>query len=252
MSNEKTKNDKGWVLVTGGSRGIGKGLVEHLCRRGYDVAFTYQSSESAARTLEATLREQGLRCEAVRCDGSNHDQVKECSEELIGRKGSPYGLINNMGITRDATLLNLEPEQWRSVLDTNLDSAFYFVRNLARAMLSKKDGVILQMSSVTGLKGLAGQTHYAASKAGMIGFTRSLALELARFGIRVNAVAPGFIETEMLEQLPEAKRESLARMIPLRRVGTVADVAGLVEFLLSPQATYITGQTLVVDGGLLA
>jgi len=241
-----------WVLVTGGSRGIGKGIVEHLCRRGHDVAFTYKASAEAAHDLATGLFAAGLRCEAVECDGTDESSVRREVAKLVSRKGPPQALINNMGLCRDVTLPNMEESQWRTVIDTNLGSMFRFTHEVIRGMIERRDGVVLQISSVTGMKGVAGQCHYAASKAGMMGFTRSLALEVARFNIRVNAVAPGFIDTDMLGQIPEARRESLSRLVPLRRVGQVSDVTGLIEFLLSEQAGYITGQTLVVDGGLLA
>ena len=239
-----------WVLVTGGSRGIGRGVVEHLCGAGLPVVFTYKSSVAAARELELRMREVDRPCFGVHCDGSDGADVERAMSDLIGRLGAPYALVNNMGITRDALLVSMRPDEWSSVLETNLSSAFYFARRVCSEMITRRSGVILQMSSVSGLKGVPGQTNYAATKAGMIGFTRSLALELGRFGIRVNAIAPGYIQTEMLDELAPAPLKAINKQIPIRRLGTIADVANLVEFLISDKASYITGQTIVVDGGL--
>jgi 3-oxoacyl-[acyl-carrier protein] reductase len=146
----------------------------------------------------------------------------------------------------------MEVAQWKSIISTNLDSVYHFSKQVAKAMISQQNGVIIQISSVSALHGISGQTHYATSKAGMIGFTRALAVEMSRFNVRVNAIAPGYIETELLEQLPQMRRDTLARSVPLRRIGTVADLSGWVELLLSDLGSYMTGQTLVVDGGLMA
>lgn len=247
-----SNNKLRWVLVTGGSRGIGKGLVEHLCRSGYDVVFTYKNSPTQAEAIVDSLSNAGLVCQAVLCDGSDASQVSHIVSELIKKKGPPYGLVNNMGICQDVTLVNMEVAQWKSIISTNLDSVYHFSKQVAKAMISQQNGVIIQISSVSALHGISGQTHYATSKAGMIGFTRALAVEMSRFNVRVNAIAPGYIETELLEQLPQMRRDTLARSVPLRRIGTVADLSGWVELLLSDLGSYMTGQTLVVDGGLMA
>lgn len=250
MNSKDLPQDAPWVLVTGGARGIGRSTVEYLCHRGYEVVFTYSTSQEQAAALSESQTRVGLRCTAVKCDGRNKAHVKEAVAGLLAQKGAPYALINNMGICRDATILRMNDDEWESVIETNLGSAFSFTQQVARSMIARRDGVIIQISSVAGIKGVVGQTNYSASKAGLIGFTRSLALELARFNIRVNAIAPGFIDTDMLSQLSSDRRSSLASSIPLRRIGSVADVTGLVDFLLSDKASYIIGQTLVVDGGL--
>jgi len=239
-----------WVLVTGGSRGIGRGIVERLCRSGSPVVFTYKSSSGVAEGLESTMREFGHPCQAVRCDGSVSAEVEEVVGGLVSRIGTPRALVNNMGITRDALLMSASPEDWNAVLNTNLSSCFHFSRSVIAGMSTRRSGVILQIGSVSGLKGIAGQTAYAATKAGMGGFTRALANEVARFNVRVNVVAPGFIRTEMLDGIPAAELKGIEKQVPLRRVGTVEEVAHLVEFLISDNASYITGQTIVIDGGL--
>lgn len=241
-----------WVLVTGGSRGIGKGIVEHLCRAGYPVVFTYKASAAAAEELEAAMREAGHTCQAVRCDGAVLAEVDTVVSDLVNRIGVPCALVNNMGITRDALLVNANAEDWLEVLHTNLTSSFYFARSVGAGMMARRSGVILQMGSVSGQKGIAGQTAYAATKAGMSGMTRALALEVGRFNVRVNVIAPGFIRTEMLNNKPSTELKSIEKQIPLRRLGNVEDVAQLVEFLISDNASYITGQTIVIDGGLSA
>lgn len=239
-----------WVLVTGGSRGIGKGLVEHLSASGRPVVFTYQSSAEAAHALAEGLSAQGRVCKAVRCDGSDPKAVNAVATGLVAELGAPYALINNAGITRDGLIGASTAEQWAEVINTNLSAAWYFCKELAPAMMARGGGAIVQITSVSGLRGIAGQTNYAASKAGLIGLTQTLAVELARFNVRVNAVAPGFIETDMLKTLPAPQMAGIKKQVPLRRLGQVAEVASLVEYLLSESAAYITGQTIVVDGGL--
>lgn len=247
-----TSSTSAWVLVTGGSRGIGKGLVRALATQGYTVAFTYQSSAEAAGLLEQEVAAAGGQAHGIQCDGRDAAAVEQACERLIERFGEPYGLINNMGITGDQLMFNLDVERYRDVVATNLDSAIYFSRFMSSAMVSARRGRIIQMSSVTGLRGNKGQVGYAATKAAMIGITRTLAVELARFRITVNAIAPGFIATEMVEQIDPAIRRSITADIPLKRLGEVTEVAALANFLLSSSAGYLTGQTFVIDGGLTA
>lgn len=241
-----------WVLITGGSRGIGSGMVKALAAEGYRVAFTYHASEDPARQLENEVAAAGGTAHGIQCDGRDPDAVERTCSELIERLGEPYGLINNMGITGDQLMFNLDVERYRDVVATNLDSAIYFSRFMSSAMVSARRGRIIQMSSVTGLRGNKGQVGYAATKAAMIGITRTLAVELARFRITVNAIAPGFIATEMVEQIDPAIRRSITADIPLKRLGEVTEVAALANFLLSSSAGYLTGQTFVIDGGLTA
>lgn len=250
--NMKSPDRKLWVMITGGTRGIGKGLVEAFCAAGYDVVFTYQSSRASAEALEQAMREKGFVAQAYCCDGADQIAMQDLARDLITTRGAPYALVNNMGITRDTVLMRMSGEQWNEVINTNLNSAFYATRAFIDAMLNEGDGVVLQMSSVSGFKGNIGQSNYAASKAAMIGMTRALALELGRFNIRVNAIAPGYIATEMVSEIPEKKLKSILDTIPLRRMGSVEEVANLATFLANPQSAYITGQTFVIDGGLSA
>ncbi|MBK5416190.1 3-oxoacyl-ACP reductase FabG [Pseudomonas sp. TH31] len=239
-----------WVLVTGGSRGIGRSLVSALAKEGYHVVFTYQSSADAATELEREVSAAGGDAHGCACDGRDYDSVERVCAQLIADLGEPYALINNMGITGDQLLFNFDVGRYRDVMATNLDSAVYFSKCLAPAMASERCGKILHMSSVSGLKGNKGQLSYSASKAAMIGITKTMALELARFKITVNAIAPGFIATEMVEQIADPIRKSITDHIPLKRFGEVHEVAALASFLLSANADYITGQTFVIDGGL--
>lgn len=241
-----------WVLVTGGSRGIGRGITLALANEGYDVFFTYRSSHDEAAALAASQGAGKSEIKGIVCDGTDAEAIAHTVAGLIEARGAPYALINNMGITRDTALHHMTNSQWIDVRQSNLDPVFYFTRAVVPAMIEKGDGVILQMSSVTGLKGNRGQTNYAATKAGMIGFTQSLAVELGRFNLRANAIAPGFIATDMVETMSDSQRRELTRQIPLKRLGSVDDVSRLVVFLLSENASYITGQTIVVDGGMTA
>ena len=243
---------KQWVLVTGGTRGIGRGIVEALCAQGYAVTFTYRQSEAAAQALVETLAQAGGQVEAVRCDGTDAAEVERVAAGLLATRGAPYAIVNNAGVTRDAMMMRMTHDEWFDVINNNLNAAFLITRPFLSPMAERGDGVILHMSSVAGGKGNAGQTNYSATKAALMGVTRSLALEMGRFNVRVNAIAPGYIATEMLEQIPDAQRRTITQRIPLRRLGQVREVAGLTVFMLSELGAYITGQTFVIDGGLTA
>ncbi len=241
-----------WVLVTGGTRGIGKGLVEAFCRDNYDVIFTYQNSRDIAEQLEKSIGNANGVAIGYCCDGADEDAISLFGREILSQRGAPYAIVNNVGITRDAVLMRMSTEQWLNVINVNLNSAYFSIRVFIDSMLEQGEGVILQMSSVSGLKGNLGQTNYSASKSALIGMTRSLAIELGRFNIRVNAIAPGYIDTEMLADIPEKKAKAIKDTIPLRRLGTVKEVASLAVYLASQDSAYITGQTFVIDGGLTA
>ncbi|NDK99003.1 MULTISPECIES: 3-oxoacyl-ACP reductase FabG [Photorhabdus] len=241
-----------WVFISGGSRGIGKGIVKMLAAQNYHVVFTYKSSTNEAQTLCQEIEQQGYRCEGYQCDVSNAEEVKTLSTELISRYGSPYAIINNAGITQDALLINMKEEEWHNVISTNLSSVYLVNHAFLPEMITAGEGCIIHISSVTAFKANSGQVNYAATKAAMIGITRSLAVEVGRFNVRVNTVAPGLIDTEMLDHIPASHRKKLLSTIPLGRLGSVEDIALAINFLLSPGGRYITGQTFVIDGGMTA
>lgn len=247
---DAVNNTNRWALVTGGARGIGQGLVREFAFAGYEVVFTYKSSVDSAHELESSMAAQGLRVSGHACDSTDEDAVQAFADRVLAERGAPHAIVNNAGITRDALMMRMSAEDWRAVIDTNLNSAFFITRAFTPSMIENGAGVVLQISSVAAFKGIAGQTNYCATKAALAAMTRSLALELGRFNLRVNAIAPGYIATDMFEKIPEAQRKSIRNSIPLRRIGTVEDVSSLALFLLGPTASYITGQTFVVDGGL--
>jgi 3-oxoacyl-[acyl-carrier protein] reductase len=238
------------ALVTGGSRGIGAAVCAELGAAGAEVAVNYARSAEAAEEVCAAVRAAGGTAHAVAGDVS----TPEGATGLVGEVESGIGpiaiLVCNAGITRDNLIMKLADDDWRSVIDTNLGGAFFTCRAVARPMLKRRAGVIVTMSSVVGVHGNAGQTNYAASKAGLIGLTKSLAKELGGRGIRVNAVAPGYITTELTDVLPEPAREAIRAQTPLGRLGDPGDVARAVRFLVSDAAAFVTGDVLAVDGGL--
>lgn len=238
------------ALVTGASRGIGRAVAKKLARLGAMVLVNYNGSRECAIRVVEEIREDGGRGEAVCCDVSDYAACGRMAEEIIGRYAHVDILVNNAGITRDNLILRMSEEEYDMVLDTNLKGAFNTIRHLSRYFLKQRGGNIINISSVSGVTGNAGQANYSASKAGLIGLTKSVARELAGKGVRVNAVAPGFIDTEMTGALPEKTREAAVASIPAGRMGTVEDVAGLVAFLAGKGADYITGQVICVDGGM--
>ena len=239
------------VLITGASRGIGKAIAEECVRQGATVAFTYLSSEEKARALEAELTANGGKAKGFRSDASNFDQAQQLVDDVVAEFGTADVLVNNAGITRDTLLMRMTEEQWDEVINTNLKSAFNLTKAVQKPMLKARSGSIINMSSVVGVKGNAGQANYAASKAGLIGFTKSIAAELGSRNIRCNAIAPGFIETEMTDALNPEVVQGWRNGIPLKRGGQPIDVANATVFLASDMSAYITGQTLHVCGGML-
>jgi 3-oxoacyl-[acyl-carrier protein] reductase len=244
------KLDGKTALVTGGSRGIGKAIVTRLAHDGAKVAFVYQSNAEAANALVAELTAAGCTVEAHACDVKSKAAVDELVTKLVESWGRLDILVNNAGIVRDTLLAMMTEEQWREVLQTNLDSVFNFCQAVTRPMMSQRSGRIVNMSSVAANHGNKGQTNYAASKGGIEGFTRCLATELASRGVTVNAIAPGFIETDMTVAVRNAFEAEIKKKIPVRRLGQGTDIAGAVAFLVSDDASYMTGQVLTVDGGL--
>lgn len=234
------------ALVTGGSRGIGCAIVEAFHAAGYRVAFTYSSNEAAAHALVERL---GPEVAAFQADVRDFERAKETIALTVAKFGPLSALINNAGITRDSSLMKMDPASWRDVIDTNLTGTFNYSRN-AVAGIVRTGGSIVNIASVSGVLGMAGQTNYSASKAGVIGFTKALAKEVARFGVRVNAVAAGFVETDMTAAIDENTRKKLYAQIPLGKPGTACDVARLVLYLASDEAAYVTGQVWNIDGGL--
>jgi 3-oxoacyl-[acyl-carrier protein] reductase len=239
------------VLITGASRGIGKAIAEECVNQGATVAFTYLSSEEKARALEAELTANGGKAKGFRSDASKFDDAQKLVDDVVSEFGTIDVLVNNAGITRDNLLMRMTEEMWDEVINTNLKSAFNLTKAVQRPMLKARKGSIINMSSVVGVKGNAGQSNYAASKAGLIGFTKSIAAELGSRNIRCNAIAPGFIETEMTEALSEEIRKQWTDGIALKRGGSPEEVANAVLFLASNMSSYISGQTLNVCGGMV-
>jgi 3-oxoacyl-[acyl-carrier protein] reductase len=241
---------KGTVIVTGASRGIGRGIAVELAAAGYDLALVARSAEPLAE-LAAEL-DGPVQVMACPGDIGDFDQVEAITKRVHERFGAIHGLVNNAGITRDGLIMRMSPEAFREPVEVNLGGTFSFTRAVTPFMMRQRSGRIVNITSVIGITGNAGQANYAASKAGIIALTKSVAKELGGRGVTCNAVAPGFITTDMTADLPEKVRTDMLGRIPLKRFGEVEDVARVVKFLLSSDAAYITGQTLVVDGGMIA
>jgi 3-oxoacyl-[acyl-carrier protein] reductase len=237
------------ALITGGSRGIGRAMVEEFTSAGYAVAFTYAASTVAAEALAAQVGKKGGTVLSFHADVRDFTRAQKVVEETRSALGPIDVLVNNAGIRRDRALANMDPEVWREVIDTNLSGTFHYARACIGEMI-RSGGVILNVTSVSGATGMAGQTNYSASKAGIIGFTRSLAKEVARFGVRVNAIAPGYIDTDMTASIEEPARKKLYAQVPMGRAGQPRDVARLALYLAGDDASYITGQVFTMDGGL--
>ncbi|HET6655417.1 MAG TPA: 3-oxoacyl-ACP reductase FabG [Gammaproteobacteria bacterium] len=238
------------VLITGATRGIGKAIATALGEAGATVIGTATSAAGAER-ISAALAEKSINGRGMVLDVTDSDAISEVVKTITAEFGAVTILVNNAGITRDNLLLRMKPEEWADVLDTNLGAIYRLSRACLRGMMKARHGRIVNIASVVGVSGNPGQANYSAAKAGMLGFTKSLAREVASRDITVNAVAPGFIDTEMTQALTEAQREPMLAQVPLNRLGAPEDVAAAVLFLVSPQAGYITGETLHVNGGML-
>lgn len=239
------------AIITGASRGIGKAIAQKFVEQGATVAFTYVSSDEKAKALEQELTANGGVAKGFKSNAGDFEAAQQLVDDVVATYGKVDVLVNNAGITRDTLLMRMTEEQWGEVINTNLKSAFNLTKAVIRPMLKAKAGSIINMSSVVGVSGNAGQANYAASKAGMIGFSKSVAQELGSRNIRCNAIAPGFIETEMTEVLDPKVVEEWRASIPLKRGGTPEDVANATVFLASEMSAYVTGQTLHVCGGML-
>ncbi|SFT03688.1 3-oxoacyl-[acyl-carrier-protein] reductase [Zhouia amylolytica] len=239
------------VIITGASRGIGKGIAEVFAAQGANIAFTYNSSTEAANALENELSAKGVKVKGYKSNAADYEQAQQLAEAVVKEFGSIDVLINNAGITKDNLLMRITEEDFDKVIEVNLKSVFNMTKAVQRTMLKQRKGSIINMSSVVGVKGNAGQTNYAASKAGILGFTKSVALELGSRNIRCNAIAPGFIETEMTAKLDDQVVQGWRDAIPLKRGGSPEDVANACLFLASDLSAYVTGQVLNVDGGML-
>ena len=238
------------ALVTGAGRGIGRAIAESLADKGHHVICVSRSGDSCG-AVAAAIRENGGSAEASAVDVADREAVAAAAERFLEAHGTVDILVNNAGITRDNLLFRMSDEDWDAVLATNLGGCFFWTKHLARPMTRKRWGRVINIASVIGLSGNAGQANYAAAKAGMIGMTKSLAKEFAPRGVTVNAVAPGFIETDMTSGMNEKQQEAILGMIPLKRMGTAPDVAHTAAFLASAEAGYITGQVFTVDGGMV-
>ena len=239
------------AIITGGSRGIGKGIAEVFAAHGANVAFTYSSSVASAQELEKHLETLGVKAKGYQSNAANFDEAQKLVEDVLADFGAVDILINNAGITKDNLLMRMSEADFDKVIDVNLKSVFNMTKAIQKTFLKQRSGSIINMSSVVGVKGNAGQANYAASKAGVIGFTKSVALELGSRNIRCNAIAPGFIETEMTANLNEDTVAGWRQSIPLKRGGTTEDVANACLFFASDMSAYVTGQVMNVDGGML-
>lgn len=244
-------SDKKTALVTGAGRGIGRCIAVELAKKGFNVIVNYNGSEDRAKGVVEEITAGGGSAKACKCNVASFKDTQEMINSIIKEHGSLDVLVNNAGITRDGLLMKMSEEDYDQVLSINLKGAFNCIKHVSRQMLKQRSGRIINISSVVGVSGNAGQANYAASKAGIIGLTKSAAKELGSRGITVNAIAPGFIDTEMTEVLAEDVKKEMLNSIPLKRAGTAEDVANLAAFLASDEAAYITGQIIHVDGGMV-
>lgn len=239
------------ALITGATRGIGKAIAIRLANAGFDIALNYRKENDDLTNTKSEIEKAGVDCLPVQGDISSFEDCERIAKEIFDKFGKIDVLVNNAGITKDMLLMRMKPEDFLSVVDVNLIGTFNMTRNVVPYMVKARSGKIVNISSVVGIEGNAGQTNYSASKAGIIGFTKSLARELGSRNILVNAVAPGFIETDMTAILSDSVRDEIAKKISLRRMGSAEDVAGVVEFLCGEASSYVTGTVIPVTGGLI-
>lgn len=244
-------SDRKVAFITGATRGIGKEIALELAKNNFDVALNYRKETEDMKDLKIEIEKRGVKCFYTQGDISNFEDCEKMTEEIIKEFGKIDILVNNAGITKDGLIMRMKKEDFDSVIDVNLTGTFNVTRNVITYMIKQKSGRIINISSVVGVAGNAGQTNYSASKAGIIGFTKSLAKEVASRNILVNAVAPGFIDTDMTNVLSDAVKEGIYAQIPLKRMGTPNEVAKVVKFLSSDDSSYITGQVINIDGGML-
>ncbi len=239
------------ALITGATRGIGREIALELAANGFDIAVNYRSEKDIPEDLKKEIESHNVRCEFVQADVSNFEQCESMVKDAIDKFGRIDVLVNNAGITRDGLIMRMKKEDFEAVIDVNLVGTFNATRNVIPYMIKQRSGRIISLSSVVGVAGNAGQTNYSASKAGVIGFTKSLAKEVASRNILVNAVAPGFIDTDMTKVLSDSVKEGINAQIPLRRMGSPREVAKVVKFLASEDSSYVTGQVINIDGGMV-
>lgn len=238
------------ALVTGGSRGIGKAIACKLAQQGAHIALLYAGNTAAAQETAHSIEAEGVKCLSIKCNVADAQQVDAAIGQITAELGAPYILINNAGITIDKLAVQMDASDFEQVIQTNLTGAFNLISKTYRGFLRQKEGRIINIASVAGIMGNAGQANYSAAKAGLIGLTKSIAKELAPRGVTCNAVAPGLVDTDMTQAMNEPERTALLDAVPLKRMGTAAEIAELVAFLASPQAGYITGTVIAIDGGL--
>ena len=248
MTNKSLKGRT--VVISGASRGIGRAIAIELANEGADISFNFRSSEAEARELEKEIQGMGVKAKGFQVDIQDYDSVKSWVDDTVDSFGGIDIIVNNAGITKDGALALMSPSSWKEVINTNLDGTFNLTKAAILLFMKQKSGNVINITSVSGMMGMARQTNYAASKAGIIGFSKSLAKEVAAYNVRVNSVAPGFIETDMVKELSEAYMEQMLKQVPLGRMGKVEEVARTVKFLAGDDSKYITGQTIVIDGGL--
>lgn len=239
------------AFITGGTRGIGKQIAITLAKEGYDIAINYRKENEDLKDTKQKIEMQNVKCFTVQGDVSNFDDAERMVKEILEKFNKIDVLVNNAGITKDMLLMRMKKEDFESVIDVNLVGTFNITKNVIPCMMKNRNGRIINVSSVVGISGNAGQSNYSASKAGIIGFTKSLAKEVGSRNILVNAIAPGLIETQMTDILKDELKEEIIKTIPLRKMGTVQDVANVVKFLASDDSSYITGQVINIDGGML-